>query len=88
MAILSKAQRKVIDAMADGYQLGQGRGFSSRCWLQHGGCGKGGITMDVNGQTFDFLVRNKMIEQDSLTHNRATYQLTDLGKSKVTPKKN
>jgi len=66
--------------MADGYRLRKFTDTTIRLI--------GRFTFSVTIQTFAFLERNKMIEDDCESTITTTYRLTDLGKSKVTPKKN
>ena len=86
MAILSKAQQKVIDAMAGGETLR---------WYAPDGLMNAWANTSVSRwvtrvsiQTFDFLNRNKFIEEAEKSKHSTIYRLTELGKSKVTPKKN
>ena len=86
MAILSKAQQKVIDAMADGFTLERSKIVFDEFVSFHTKDGK--VLSNPKMQTFEFLERNKFIERDMPTRWGYIFRLTDLGKSKATPKKN
>ena len=74
-AKLSPAQQTVVDLMADGWELGASMTFDSRCWLQHGGIGKGGEMKNVRSSTFSALLYKRVIVQTSREFPTATYSL-------------
>lgn len=62
MKKMTKAQQEVIAMMCDGWELGVSTALYGRCWLQKGGCGKGGETKSVNRKTVAALRESGMIE--------------------------
>jgi len=72
---LSKAQQAVVDAMRNGWQLGEGMDFRGRTWLQQGGCGRGGTTKEVRANTVSALLRAGAIKKDEESFPLRTYKL-------------
>lgn len=78
---LSTAQRKVIDLMKSGWEMGvRSSLMEQRCWLQKDGVGRGGETHSVNGNTFNSLHSNGLIEQAQYGFPTSKYRLTAKGK--------
>lgn len=58
---LTDVQRKVVDLMRDGWELGFDSRQYSHAWLQKRGCGRGGESINVNLNTFNGLCIKKII---------------------------
>ena len=72
---LSKAQQEVVDLMREGWELGVSTDFTGRCWLQKGGCGKGGETKDVRSTTVGALREAGVIKICGYSFPTTRYQL-------------
>lgn len=62
---VTKAQQAVLDAMADGWELGRSSSAidtRQRCWLQKGGIGMGGEVRAVTLPTLNALLESGLIE--------------------------
>ncbi len=79
---LSKNQQEVLDFMKKGWELGSSMGFDSRCWLQKDGCGRGGLSKDVNGNTFYALYQRNLIEIKTSKFPLITYKLVEVPRGK------
>lgn len=77
----TSAQRHVLRYMRSGWELGHSKSYINRRWLQKGGCGKGGESINVHPKTFNSLLSNKLIEFKRKTPTASIYQLTELGKT-------
>lgn len=62
MKKMTKVQQEVVAMMRDGWELGVLTVLDGRCWLQKGGCGKGGETKSVNNKTVAALRESGVIE--------------------------
>lgn len=78
---LSPAQAIILDYMRDGWELGHSKSYYNRRWLQKGGCGKGGESINVHPKTFEHLLSKKLIEFKDKTPTASIYKLTELGKT-------
>jgi hypothetical protein len=76
-AKLSKNQQEVIDKMRAGWELGQDMSFQGWAWLQKGGLGKGGESMNVKLNTFHSLRERGIIRCVSQKFPTARYELSD-----------
>ena len=77
---LSETQQHIIDRMKSGWQLGTSMDLRSRSWLQKGGCGRGGESEDVHGNTVHALSDRKLIVVDSEGFPLRTYKLAGSAK--------
>lgn len=75
MKKMTKAQQEVIAMMRDGWELGASTSFDGRCWLQKGGCGKGGETKSVNHKTVAALRESGVIEIAERSFTTDKYRL-------------
>ena len=75
MKKLSKTQQEVIALMSSGWELGVSNGFDGRCWLQEGGCGKGGHVKPANSRTVNALREAGLIEAYSTSFPTTKYRL-------------
>ena len=77
---LTKAMKAVLGLMASGWGLGAGSGImAGRPWLQKGGIGRGGETINTNWNTVAALGFRKLIKQH-YKFPTATFSLTPLGR--------
>jgi len=72
---LSETQQHVIDRMKSGWQLGTSMDLRAHSWLQKDGCGSGGETEDVHGNTVSALWSKKLIVTDHEGFPLRTYKL-------------
>lgn len=75
MKKLSGAQQEVIDLMRSGWELGVSTSFDGRCWLQKGGCGRGGESKSVNARTVSALREAGLIESAGRSFPTEKYRL-------------
>lgn len=63
MSIKFTKQDEVLSKMDEGWALCRSSGgfLTTRTWLQQNGCGRGGATLDVHGNTFHSLYRKQLI---------------------------
>jgi hypothetical protein len=61
--------------MLHGWQLGQGMDMRGRCWLQQGGCGRGGKTINVSASTVAALRSSGAIKVDKQEFPLMTYKV-------------
>ncbi len=73
---LNENQKRILDKMSNGWQLGQSTTMDSRCWLQLGGCGCGGESQDVNSKSVFALQSRGLIEVDKHDFPLRTFRLT------------
>jgi hypothetical protein len=66
----------VILKMRNGWELGVSTGFYPRAWLQKGGIGRGGETIDVHSNTVTALRVRKLIERVGYGFPTQCYKLT------------
>ena len=59
---LTRLQANVIDALKNGWELGRSATSEGRWWLQQGGLGRGGKTIDVHTNTALALMKRGLIE--------------------------
>jgi len=79
---LSDIQDNVIKLIKnEGYELGVSGIIASSFKLQKGGIGKGGKVFIIRKPTFDFLIKNKLIEKVEYGFPVIKYRLTELGKA-------
>ena len=78
---LSKTQQEVINKMKDGWELGRTTMglYSPRCWLQKGGLGKGGPTIDVSWATVKALHFHHQLISQIEDFPTIRYKLTQKG---------
>ena len=79
---LTKVMKSVLHLMASGWELGSSVGtlMGGPPWLQKGGIGRGGETIDSNQNTVHALYIRKFIVQKRYKFPTATYSLTPLGR--------
>jgi len=75
MRKLTKQQQEVIDLMKKGWELGSSMGIEGGCWLQKGGCGRGGETKQVRWNTLHTLEYLDYIEVADTKFPTKTYRL-------------
>ena len=75
---LSGRQRSVLEHMAHGWDLGESTTFDGRCWLQLGGCGRGGAVEHVSTATVQALCARQLIVEVSHVFPLRRYGLTPL----------
>lgn len=79
---LSKGQNEVIHLMKNGYELGKTRFLTISAWLQEGGIGRGGKSVNVNINTLNSLHSKKLIVcVNRRSGTDAIFELTELGKT-------
>ena len=78
---ITPAQASLLRYMRVGWELGHSSSYGSRTWVQKGGCGKGGESINVHPKTFQKLLSNNLIEVDGKRHMTSIYKLTELGKT-------
>lgn len=84
----SKVQMEVLAKMADGWQLGHSTGaFYNNSWLQKGGCGHGGPTVQVSFATLRALRNAGLIVRDTFKFPTQTYRLNTDAAAMSTPNK-
>ena len=77
---LTKVMKSVLHLMASGWELGSDTTSSgSAPWLQLGGIGRGGRTVNTNWNTVAGLLNRKLIRQH-YKFPTATYSRTALGR--------
>lgn len=74
---LSETQQHVIDRMKSGWQLGTSMDLRGHSWLQKDGCGRGGETEDVHGNTVSALWSKNIIVTDHERFPLRTYKLAE-----------
>lgn len=75
---LSNKQQHIVDLMKSGWQLGMSTaGLNRYSWIQKGGCGKGGETEDVHGNTVFALQDKGIIVVDHERFPLRTYKLKE-----------
>ncbi len=81
------AMRKVIELMQTGWELGRSRGASTgrSWWLQKGGCGRSGSSIDVKAQTAWGLWERRLIELNKEGFPTSTYKLNRRNLKSVSP---
>ena len=75
MKKLSPAQQRVLDLMAEGWELGLSHGPYPRTWLQKGGVGRGGLTEGVGSSTYIALYTKGLIRTGERTYPTQKYEL-------------
>lgn len=75
MRKLTEQQQEVINLMKNGWELGVDVGINGRCWLQKGGCGRGGETKPVKHSTLRTLEYLDYIEKATSKFPTHTYRL-------------
>jgi hypothetical protein len=80
---LSLAQQNAISKMREGYELGHYYGFTTSYSLQKGGCGRGGVSAKILGNTYTSLKNKKLIQKipESNSFRLTRYELSELGKT-------
>jgi hypothetical protein len=78
---LTPAQSSVLGYIRGGWELGSTHAFSSRKWIQKGGIGRGGESINVHPKTFVKLLNLKLVVFKEKKHSCSVYQLTELGKT-------
>jgi len=78
---ISETQRLVLINVKNGYEIGFYPGYASTVVLQHGGCGRGGKSLDFKMNTFNALLDKGLIEKniENSAWNLTRYKLTELG---------
>jgi hypothetical protein len=78
---LSPLQLEVLRLVSVGWELGVSSliGGDNRTTIQYGGLGKGGATRIVNRNTFNSLLRLKLIAITRRSHPQLVYGITKLG---------
>ncbi len=84
----SKAQKNVLLLMKHGWELCKSSTMSGRSWLQENGCGKGGKTQEVNGNTFFALSKRGWIGCSKRSFPTSCYAITGRGLNVLTPTHN
>ena len=74
---LSKTQQEVVDLMRDGWEFGVSLTFDGGCWLQKGGCGRGGETKRVSSNTLVSMRNSGLIVCSSSKFPLAIYKLAE-----------
>lgn len=79
MKKMTKVQQEVVAMMRDGWELGVYTSYDVRCcWLQKGGCGKGGETKSVNHRTVVALQESGVIELSGKSFSTEKYRLRSI----------
>jgi hypothetical protein len=81
---LSDKAKDVIVKMREGWQCASSiylTGNGSWFWLQKGGIGYGGESLQINGNTFNSLTSKKLIYFSGRRFPNSYYSLTELGKT-------
>ena len=77
MSRLYAYQNEVLALMGEGWELGRNMtSFHSHSWLQQGGCGRGGPSKEVHGNTVNALLRKGLIKTKERVFPLETFQLT------------
>lgn len=74
---LSDTQQHIVDLMKSGWQLGVSTDYRGYSWIQKGGCGQGGETEDVHGNTLSALRNKGIIVVDVEAFLLRTYKLAE-----------
>lgn len=78
-------QRKILQLMADGYELGRDTAFRGSWWLQKGGLGKGGKTEhNIQKEVCYALCEKGYIRSKYRRFPTEAFELTELGKQVLT----
>lgn len=77
---LSEAQQHVVDLMKSGWQLGVSTDYRGYSWIQKDGCGRGGETEDIHGNTVSALINKNIIVIDAERFPLRTYKLAESAK--------
>ena len=78
---LSNSQREIIGLMRDGWTLAEDTDKRGKAYIQKGGIGKGGESLDVNSKTVNALYTQKIIRITKQSFPTNEYALTKLGQS-------
>ena len=82
---LSKSQIKVINLMNDSWQLVSTMGLYNQVfWLQKGGCGRGGESINVNANTVRSLIKAGIITMNTREYPLQTYRQVERIKMQLT----
>jgi len=79
----STVQIDTLCLMTQGWQLGVTQTFNGGCWLQKGGCGRGGESKTVSSSTKNSMWNKGLIDTDKHGFPLCTYKLTEMGRHMV-----
>lgn len=77
MRKLSATQQHVVDALRNGWELGEMMTMAGGCWMQKGGLGRGGECKEVRGSTVTALFKKNIIKQKSEEFPVRVFELAD-----------
>ena len=78
---LSGRQRHVLKHMAHGWDLGESMTRDGHCWLQLGGCGRGGAVEHVSTATVQALYTRQLIVEVSHHFPLRRYALSEAART-------
>lgn len=73
---LTSNQQNIIDLMNNGYELGYDS-YRDAAWLQLGGCGFGGTSINVTKTVFKPLLKKGLVSPNKESYPTTTYKLVN-----------